>query len=187
MKRLQPVVPPPVAPVTKYFNAIAALIFKAAFWLAVIALIILCIPGIIAIVIIASWTYFYLTRKKMMRPTEVLLYMGGTALTGLILWFALDAPQKFRTAFQNLTQKPGKYLNRKRVPGAHPKLQHPLHHRRDYHRCRYWAHHEHGLLLQLQPLPMKSNTSPTTGNTSALSNTASPHSRGVSETKPSKL
>lgn len=92
------------------FNAIAALIFKAAFWLAVITLVILCIPGIIAIVIIASWSYFYLTRQKMMRPTEVLLYMGGTGLIGIILWFALDAPQKFRTAFQNLTQKPGKYL-----------------------------------------------------------------------------
>lgn len=92
------------------FNAIAALIFKAAFWLAILTLVILCIPGIIAIVIIASWSYFYLTRQKMMRPTEVLLYMGGTGLIGIILWFALDAPQKFRTAFQNLTQKPGKYL-----------------------------------------------------------------------------
>lgn len=87
------------------------LIYTLIKWAFIIIAVVLCSPALIAATIIICWSYYYLTRRKMMQASEVGLYMGGTALGGLLLWFILDVPKKFASAFNSLMQAPGEYLS----------------------------------------------------------------------------
>lgn len=91
-------------------DLISGLLYTLTKWALILVALVLCSPALFAVIIIVSWSYYYLTRKKMMQASEVGLYMGGTALVGLALWFILNIPQKFSAAFSAFTKNPGNYL-----------------------------------------------------------------------------
>lgn len=66
--------------------------------------------AIISAVAVVAVAYYYLTRKRMMRPVEVFIYMLATALVGVCLWFILDAPGKFNRAVNAIFMNPQAYF-----------------------------------------------------------------------------
>ena len=90
--------------------------------------------AIISAVAVVAVAYYYLTRKRMMRPVEVFIYMLATALVGVCLWFILDAPGKFQPRSKRHLYEPPSVLRTPHTTRCDMGFEHSPHYRRYYKR-----------------------------------------------------